>query len=62
MMRGRPAERYTTVREFGAVGNGLPTVGTPDRRARGNGALSLGTKIAAMEIATSGSRSPVDMK
>ena len=22
-MRGRPAERYTTVREFGAVGNGL---------------------------------------
>src|SRR5262249_4710115 len=23
-MRGRPAERYTTVREFGAVGNGLP--------------------------------------
>jgi thiamine pyrophosphate-dependent acetolactate synthase large subunit-like protein len=24
MMRGRPAERYTTVREFGAVGNGLP--------------------------------------
>jgi acetolactate synthase I/II/III large subunit len=22
-MRGRPAERYTTIREFGAVGNGL---------------------------------------
>jgi hypothetical protein len=22
-MVGRPAERYTTVREFGAVGNGL---------------------------------------
>src|SRR5262249_60758072 len=22
-MRGRPADRYTTVREFGAVGNGL---------------------------------------
>ena len=22
-MRGRPAERYTTVREFGAISNGL---------------------------------------
>jgi thiamine pyrophosphate-dependent acetolactate synthase large subunit-like protein len=35
-MRGRPAERYTTVREFGAVGNGLSyAVGVAAARRQG---------------------------
>src|SRR5262249_26122609 len=36
-MRGRPAERYTTVREFGAVGNGLSyAVGVATARRQGH--------------------------
>src|SRR5258707_13544465 len=36
-MRGRPAERYTTVREFGAVGNGLSySVGVAAARWQGH--------------------------
>ena len=37
-MRGRPAERYTTVREFGAVGNGLSyALGVAAARRQGHG-------------------------
>jgi thiamine pyrophosphate-dependent acetolactate synthase large subunit-like protein len=37
-MRGRPAERYTTVREFGAVGNGLSyALGVAAARRQGRG-------------------------
>ena len=37
-MRGRPAERYTTVREFGAVGNGLSyALGVAAARRQGAG-------------------------
>src|SRR5437764_15354825 len=42
-MRGRPAERYTTVREFGAVGNGLSyALGVAAARRQGhNGKIVL---------------------
>src|SRR2546423_1623862 len=37
-MRGRPAQRYTTVREFGAVGNGLSyALGVAAARRQGRG-------------------------
>src|SRR4051812_32936702 len=42
-MRGRPAERYTTIREFGAVGNGLSyALGVAAARRQGrNGKIVL---------------------
>src|SRR4029078_1638756 len=41
-MRGRPAERYTTVREFGAVGNGLSyALGVAAGRPQGRGGESV---------------------
>jgi len=47
-MRGRPAERYTMVREFGAVGNGLSyALGVAAARRRGARARSCCSKATA---------------
>jgi len=61
-MRGRPAERYTTVREFGAVGNGLCyALGLRLRAARAARARSCCSKATAgsCSISRSSRRSSV---
>ena len=61
-MRGRPAERYTTVREFGAVGNGLCyALGVAAARRRAARAKSCCSKATAgsCSISRSSRRSSV---